>query len=1148
MSRPSPLHHRSALSSSIMPLLRSVVLGAARYPLETMSICLIIASSCYFGLIHFTDSPSHHYYHIQNSSTTPYIRIKQVIIDPPKYTPSSHHNRALSSSILRSAIELHNKISAIPVYDPSAPIPSQPYYWNDLCYRPVYNTSLCMSLSPLATWNHDRRTFDTDPDPLQSLSSSIREHLPALPPDAYVRAPVYSTDHLVSASSVVLTFVLDVSDLAKERLVDQWEQKLLDLELDNLHPLFRVPQRHSGSKDDGFFSEFVWTMREFIKTSSTGDLIVVAVSFVLMWATAYNLFANMRSVGSKFSLAFTVLISGVFSLMVSLVIAKIAGISLNMIQLGEAVPFLVVSIGFEKPYQLTKAIMDAEASDRAQTVGTRPAPVRDLVWRGVAAVAPALILDYVVEIGVLMLGSFLGIRGGLGEFCTVAALIVFFDCVFLFTLYTSVLSLKLELQRIREAAPVNSNDEKQHSDTDAKLSTSPRRTKRFDLISTDDATAIPVEKFTSTGSPVSGSPHSLFSRAKLILVLSFLAIHALNATASTSTAMDLSKRLRSEMGNPGCSAVVDWVSSASESAEEGKVITVELAPPYILFSIRYAKGEMVSQFPWTSMGNATLWFSIMAVLPVFAMVRRTVQRRMEESRSRARKVEEESSTAMSETKEVTPAPAPIKEPPVAFTTSTKTETSTTVKSFAIKHAQAECETSVNRNDSAVHIAERRGVGLVRTMEECVVLLKSGRTSDLTDEEVVHLAEGGKVAAYALEKVLGGDLVRAVRIRRILTSKNAHCNVAECDVPFEHYDYSRVLGQCCENVIGYIPIPLGVAGPLTIDGETYVVPMATTEGALIASTSRGCKALNSGGGATTVLVGDGMTRGPVVQFPSAVRAAACRRYLESDIGFAVVSGAFNSTSRFARLQRLKIAVAGRLLYIRFSTTTGDAMGMNMISKGVERALEELRRSGRFDDMRVLALSGNYCTDKKPASINWIEGRGKSVVAEATVPKAVVEGTLKTTVRDMVELNVAKNLVGSSIAGSVGGNNAQAANVVAAVFIATGQDPAQTVESAMCMTLMEETTEGDLYISCSMPCIEVGTIGGGTALGPQAACLEMLGVRGANMEEPGANARRLARVVSAAVMAAELSLCAALAAGHLVKSHMAHNRQQQPTKTV
>lgn len=291
----------------------------------------------------------------------------------------------------------------------------------------------------------------------------------------------------------------------------------------------------------------------------------------------------------------------------------------------------------------------------------------------------------------------------------------------------------------------------------------------------------------------------------------------------------------------------------------------------------------------------------------------------------------------------------------------------------------------------------------------------------------------------------------IDVLRLVARQSRTKTLEVSDIPLTNYDYSRVLGACCENVVGYIPLPLGIAGPLKIDGQMIHIPMATAEGTLVASTSRGCKALNAGGGVTTVLTQDGMTRGPAIDFPSVVLAAQAKAWIASEEGYATLKTAFESTSRFAKLQSLKTTLAGRTLFVRFATATGDAMGMNMISKGTEKALEALQL--HFPEMIVLALSGNYCTDKKPAAINWIEGRGKSVVAEAVVPGKVVKTVLKTTVESLCNLNTKKNLVGSAMAGSIGGFNAHAANILTAMFIATGQDPAQNVESSNCITLME-----------------------------------------------------------------------------------------------
>ncbi|KAM9820339.1 3-hydroxy-3-methylglutaryl-coenzyme A reductase-like [Neosynchiropus ocellatus] len=433
----------------------------------------------------------------------------------------------------------------------------------------------------------------------------------------------------------------------------------------------------------------------------------------------------------------------------------------------------------------------------------------------------------------------------------------------------------------------------------------------------------------------------------------------------------------------------------------------------------------------------------------------------------------------------------------------------------------------------------------RSLQECVKILSDPQrgAASLSDVEVMSLVESRNILNYKLESVMESP-ERGVAIRRSLLSPKLPVASALEALPYRNYDYAKVMGTCCENVIGFMPVPVGVAGPLLLDDRQFYVPMATTEGCLVASTNRGCRALSMSGGCHSRILADSMTRGPVVRLPSACCAAEVKVWLESCEGFQVMKESFDSTSRFARLEKLLVTLAGRNLYIRFHCQTGDAMGMNMISKGSEHALQRLQ--AQFPDLQVLSLSGNFCTDKKAAAVNWILGRGKSVVSEATVPGNVVREVLKSTTAAMVELNINKNLVGSAVAGSVGGFNAHAANVVTAIFIACGQDPAQTVGSSNCITQMEATgPDGDdLHVSCTMPSIELGTVGGGTNLPPQQSCLQMLGVQGSTSQSPGENARQLARIVCATVLAGELSLMAALAAGHLVKSHLTHNRSDPP----
>ena len=441
---------------------------------------------------------------------------------------------------------------------------------------------------------------------------------------------------------------------------------------------------------------------------------------------------------------------------------------------------------------------------------------------------------------------------------------------------------------------------------------------------------------------------------------------------------------------------------------------------------------------------------------------------------------------------------------------------------------------------------------------------------LSDNEVVDLVMKGKVSQYKLEReikksIMAGnepDCERAVRVRRLwleqivgktqeeesdLPSRSASMSTDTVDssrgLPYDTFDtnnfYGQVLGKNCENVIGFVPMPVGFVGPLNLDGKDLYVPLATTEGALVASTNRGCRAISESGGAKSSVFADAMSRAPVFKLPSARAATEVKAWIEDSENFEIIRDAFESTTRFGKLRSIKSMVAGRNLFLRFEASTADAMGMNMISKAVMASVAHLETV--FPDIKMVAVSGNACTDKKPSAINWVEGRGKGVVAETVLTGQVIVDVLKCSVDSLVEVNIRKNLVGSAVAGSIGGNNAHASNIVTAAFLATGQDPAQNVESSQCMTLMEPVNDGqDLHVSVTMPCVEVGTVGGGTGLSAQRACLELLGVAGSNDENPGQNARDLARIIGATVLAGEISLMSALASNHLVSAHMKLNR--------
>jgi hydroxymethylglutaryl-CoA reductase (NADPH) len=396
--------------------------------------------------------------------------------------------------------------------------------------------------------------------------------------------------------------------------------------------------------------------------------------------------------------------------------------------------------------------------------------------------------------------------------------------------------------------------------------------------------------------------------------------------------------------------------------------------------------------------------------------------------------------------------------------------------------------------------------------------------------------------YNLEEEMN-NLEEAVKIRRKHIENKTKKGVLK-NVPYKDYPYEDIYKRCCENVIGFIQIPLGIAGPIVMNNKEYYLPMATTEGTLVASTSRGAKAITKSGGCYATIIKDSITRSPVIKCGSVKEAMSIKNYCEENLK--TIQTIFNSTSNYAKLQNIKSTLVGKYIYLRFECTSGDAMGMNMIGKGTELSIKHILEN--FPNSQLKSISGNMCVDKKASAINWIEGRGKSVICESVIKGEIVEKVLKTTTDKLIEINYLKNMIGSTMAVTIGGNNAHASNIVSAMFLACGQDIAQNVESSHCITLMEYadtktySKQKDLYISVTMPCLEVATIGGGTHLQSQSAMLDLLGIKGSHKIEYSKNARKLAKIIASAVLAGELSLLSALSNNELIMSHMKLNRQK------
>jgi hydroxymethylglutaryl-CoA reductase (NADPH) len=338
----------------------------------------------------------------------------------------------------------------------------------------------------------------------------------------------------------------------------------------------------------------------------------------------------------------------------------------------------------------------------------------------------------------------------------------------------------------------------------------------------------------------------------------------------------------------------------------------------------------------------------------------------------------------------------------------------------------------------------------------------------------------------------------------------------------------------ENFIGVAQVPLGLAGPLRVNGEhakgDFLVPLATAEGTLVASYNRGMKLLNMSGGVTCTVVDDAMQRAPVFIFDSAREARDFKRWVDQHMP--QIAEQAEQTSRIAKLLNIDTYLAGKFAYLRFNYFTGDAAGQNMVGRATFAAcswiLEQVTTVRRF------YLESNLATDKKASQVNIMRTRGKRVIAEAVVPRDVLMQNMRVEPETLAYHAGIAN-IGSILSGA-NNNGAHSPNAITAIFIATGQDVANVSESSAAIAYCEVTKDGDLYISITLPSLIVATYGGGTALPTQRECLEIMGCSGKG------KVKKLAEIVAGAVLAGELSLASAISSLDWVSSHEQYGRNR------
>lgn len=348
----------------------------------------------------------------------------------------------------------------------------------------------------------------------------------------------------------------------------------------------------------------------------------------------------------------------------------------------------------------------------------------------------------------------------------------------------------------------------------------------------------------------------------------------------------------------------------------------------------------------------------------------------------------------------------------------------------------------------------------------------------------------------------------------------------------------------EHFTGVAQVPIGLAGPLLVDGEhakgEFYVPMATTEGTLVASYNRGMKLLRAAGGVRTTIVEDHMQRAPVFRFPSARDARDFALWLDGRLDD--LREAASTTTSTGRLVEVERYLTGRFCFTRFDYTSGDAAGQNMTGKATRAACEWVRE--HYDGLDPAewdyTLEGNLATDKKHSHMNTLRTRGKRVVAEALLPGAALRDLMSVSAEALYRTRAVSTL-GGQLSGVVN-NGSHSANALAAIFIATGQDAANVAESHAAMVYVElrdgqDPEAGpDLYYSITIPSLIVATYGGGTGLATQRECLEMLGCVGEG------KVRKFAEICAATVLCGELSLGSAIVADQWVDAHDRHGRNR------
>ena len=680
--------------------LKSALSLSLGFPVETLALILVTTCACYLSLILTNTSHALPNLVFSNGSLSTAITdkvgntllLKQVVISLPKPQAQLLPEGILSSRVIDKLALLEEKIFNLHLEGAHG----SKLKFSDLCWK---QQGACTFFSPLQGIFLKHSGLD----PLEATTRALQQSSnPKLL--EYAFEGLIQKDLLVThADSLVITLFLNYTTPVQKQLVAGWEKRLGAMILDDFYSqdlsLYFEKVMPDGSAAYDLL-ECLFQLKQLLSTSHQPDLILIGVTLLFMQATLWNLTLNMRTLGSKFTLAFAVFMSSSFAFLVSLVLLRLVGITLSTFHLLESIPFIVVAIGFEKPYLLTKSVLE--------TVGTAGTdPLREKIWLGVSSIAPSILFEYFIEFFILLSCGIFGMDGTVGRVCTMAALMVAIDAIFLFTFYLSLLTLKLELRRM-------------YLDDAAKAS--PATQDSFYAVKPNQLK--PAVKESSTSSLT----NKIMSRGKFVAILTFLFGHIISASGSFD-ADDYSQNTA-----VGSDAFQSPLSSLLLIKEFEKLL-VQVGNPYIIHPIWVPPKSYDAAIPLSDSFINPVTVLVFCVFIAFAAVLGVLL--VQNWATEKSGLSGSSSEGLVNNIKATVISSP-------------TKTLQTVK--AVELSRADSGTAINNDNT--ELSEK---------------LKSFGCESLTDSEILSLVDGGKIAPYALEKTLG-DYTRAVKIRRDLVCK------------------------------------------------------------------------------------------------------------------------------------------------------------------------------------------------------------------------------------------------------------------------------------------------------------------------------------------------------------------------------------------